>query len=85
MNRHSIVGTCTALLGILGLIFLLSGDSHFPIHQWPYEAYQGLVFSFVWGFGISPTIGHLYSVFVIVTVTVLSFAIGHKLSRIFSR
>ncbi|HAS8304312.1 TPA: hypothetical protein I7792_21355 [Vibrio vulnificus] len=55
--------------------------SHFPLLVWPYEAFQGLVFSFVWGFGVSTTVGYLFSIIVTVTVAVVSFALGHKLSR----
>ncbi|WP_347369152.1 hypothetical protein, partial [Vibrio vulnificus] len=53
----------------------------FPLLVWPYEAFQGLVFSFVWGFGVSATVGYLFSIIVTVTVAVVSFALGHKLSR----
>ncbi|EPX4135771.1 hypothetical protein ACW0FU_004311, partial [Vibrio vulnificus] len=55
--------------------------SHFPLLVWPYEAFQGLVFSFVWGFGVSTTVGYFFSIIVAVTVAVVSFAVGHKLSR----
>ncbi|EEX92641.1 hypothetical protein VIOR3934_04619 [Vibrio orientalis CIP 102891 = ATCC 33934] len=85
MNKHIYFGSFTSLLGLLGLIILLTSDSHFPIAQWPYEAFQGLVFSFVWGFGVSTLVGHIYTIFVIVTVLVVSFAIGHKLSRLITR
>ncbi|WP_394125725.1 hypothetical protein [Vibrio hepatarius] len=85
MNKHNIFGSFTSLLGLFGLVMLLVSDSHFPILQWPYEAFQGLVFSFVWGFGVSTLVGHLYAVLVIVTVMVVCFAIGHKLSRLLTR
>ncbi|ADV86442.1 hypothetical protein VVMO6_01420 [Vibrio vulnificus MO6-24/O] len=40
-----------------------------------------MVFSFVWGFGVSTTVGYFFSIIVAVTVAVVSFAVGHKLSR----
>ncbi|MEK0272633.1 hypothetical protein WM008_23785 [Vibrio vulnificus] len=63
------------------LVFVIMDGSHFPLLVWPYEAFQGLVFSFVWGFGVSATVGYLFSIIVTVTVAVVNFALGHKLSR----
>ncbi|MFM2590295.1 hypothetical protein [Vibrio sp. TBV020] len=85
MNKNVWVGILTALLGLVGLIFLMAAESHFPIVQWPYQAFQGLVFSFVWGFGVSAVVGHIYASFVVITVAIVSFAIGHKIARIFSK
>jgi len=81
MNKNVLCGILAALLGLTGLIFLLASDSHFAISQWPYEAFQGLVFSFVWGFGVSTIVAQVYSGLVVITVAVVAFAIGHKLSR----
>ncbi|KOO16758.1 hypothetical protein AKJ18_01425 [Vibrio xuii] len=82
MNKNVLFGILASLLGLTGLIFLLASDSHFAISQWPYEAFQGLVFSFVWGFGVSTIVAQVYSCLVVITVAVVSFAIGHKLSRL---
>ncbi|EGQ9279728.1 TPA: hypothetical protein I7759_22070 [Vibrio vulnificus] len=81
MNRHNIIGLLSSVLSLSTLVFVIMDGSHFPLLVWPYEAFQGLVFSFVWGFGVSTTVGYLFSIIVTVTVAVVSFALGHKLSR----
>ncbi|EGR1514756.1 hypothetical protein [Vibrio vulnificus] len=81
MNRHNIIGLLSSVLSLSTLVFVIMDGSHFPLLVWPYEAFQGLVFSFVWGFGVSATVGYLFSIIVTVTVAVVSFALGHKLSR----
>ncbi len=81
MNRHNIIGFLSSVLSLSTLVFVIMDGSHFPLLVWPYEAFQGLVFSFVWGFGVSATVGYLFSTIVTVTVAVVSFALGHKLSR----
>ncbi|MVB16769.1 hypothetical protein D6V29_18725, partial [Vibrio cholerae] len=80
MNRSSMFGIVASLLGLAALIFTVIAGSHFPVIQWPYEAYQGLVFSFVWGFGVSATVGYLLSILVFIGVAVVCFAVGHKIS-----
>ncbi|EOV9337036.1 hypothetical protein ACN5W2_004185 [Vibrio vulnificus] len=81
MNRHNIIGLLLSVLSLSTLVFVIMDGSHFPLLAWPYEAFQGLVFSFVWGFGVSATVGYFFSIIVTVTVAVVSFALGHKLSR----
>ncbi|RZR03534.1 hypothetical protein D8T43_21950 [Vibrio vulnificus] len=81
MNRHNIIGFVSSVLFLSTLVFFIMDGSHFPLLVWPYEAFQGLVFSFVWGFGVSATVGYLFSIIVTVTVAVVSFVLGHKLSR----
>ncbi|HDY7823514.1 TPA: hypothetical protein RQK13_004438 [Vibrio vulnificus] len=81
MNRHNIIGFLSSVLSLSTLVFVIMDGSHFSLLVWPYEAFQGLVFSFVWGFGVSATIGYFFSIIVAVTVAVVSFALGHKLSR----
>ncbi|EGR1045565.1 MULTISPECIES: hypothetical protein [Vibrio] len=81
MNRSTMFGIMASLLGLAALIFTVMDGSHFPVIQWPYEAYQGLVFSFVWGFGVSATVGYLLSILVFIGVAVVCFAVGHKISR----
>lgn len=82
MKKENLIGLVTALVSLLALIYLLAGDSHFPIIQWPYQALQGLVFSFVWGFGVSASVGYAYSILLTLGVCIIFFAIGHKLTRI---
>ncbi|HDY8146150.1 hypothetical protein QX220_21390 [Vibrio vulnificus] len=81
MNRHNIIGFLSSVLSLSTLVFVIMDGSHFPLLVWPYEAFQGLVFSFVWGFGVSTTVGYFFSIIVAVTVAVVSFAVGHKISR----
>jgi len=81
MNIATIFGVLTSLLGLSGLIFVLVGDSHFPVSQWPHEAFQSLVFSFVWSLGVRDSVGYLASAIVVIVVLVVCFAIGYKLSR----
>lgn len=81
MKKETLSGLVLSLLGLLGLIYLLAGDSHFPLIEWPYQALQGLVFSLVWGFGVSPAIGYSYAILLVVALCVICFALGHKLAR----
>lgn len=81
MSRENFTGLLFVLISLADMTYLLAGDSHFPLLQWPYQAFQGLVFSLVWGFGVSTTVGYVYSVLITVTIAVISFAIGHKLAR----
>ncbi|HAS8362692.1 TPA: hypothetical protein I7715_22370, partial [Vibrio vulnificus] len=76
MNRHNIIGFLSAVLSLSTLVFVIMDGSHFPLLVWPYEAFQGLVFSFFWGFGVSATVGYLFLIIVTVTVAVVSFALG---------
>ncbi|NIY85188.1 hypothetical protein [Vibrio hepatarius] len=85
MIRHNLIGFLLSFFVLITLIFVMMDGTHFPLLQWPYEAFQGLVFSFVWGFGVSTTIGYFFSILVVATVLVVSFALGHKLSRCFGR
>ncbi len=82
MNKPSIFGLVFSLLTLVGFTMFMVSGTDFPVWRWPYEAYQGLVFSVVWGLGVSPTIGYLFSAMVVVTIFVVSFAIGHKLARL---
>ncbi len=81
MNRHNIIGFLSSVLSLSTLVFVIMDGANFPLLVWPYEAFQGLVFSFVWGFGVSTTVGYFFSIIVAVTVAVVSFAVGHKISR----
>ncbi len=58
MNRPNIIGFLSSVLSLSTLVFVIMDGSHFSLLVWPYEAFQGLVFSFVWGFGVSTTVGY---------------------------
>lgn len=85
MNRANLVGLLFTFASLAGAIFLLAADSHFTVIQWPYEAFQGLVFSIVWGFGVSATIGYVYAILITLTIAIVSYAIGHKVGRLGSQ
>ncbi len=53
MNRHNFIGFLSSVLSLSTLVFVIMDGSHFPLLVWPYEAFQGLVFSFVWCLGNS--------------------------------
>ncbi|OCH38332.1 hypothetical protein [Aliivibrio fischeri] len=82
MKRATLFGLLASLLGLVGVIWLLAGGSHFPVYQWPYEALQGLVFSVVWGFGLSVLMGYVVSLLIVFVVLIACFSIGSKLSDI---
>lgn len=75
-------GVLTTLFGLASVSYLLVADADFVLIEWPYEAFQSLVFSIVWGFGVSKTVGYVYSALIVTTIAVVSFAIGHKLHRL---
>ncbi|MEF1227381.1 hypothetical protein QTO05_11520 [Vibrio fortis] len=79
MKTRVCVGLLVAISLVSALIFLLAGDSHFPVTQWPKEAYLGLVFSVVWGGGVMASVAYVFSAMVFVTVAVVGYAIGYKI------
>ena len=81
MNKAKIFGILTALLGLGGLIVLLVKDAHFPVSQWPYEAFQGLLFFFSWVFGFSESTSHWVSAIFIMLVSAFCFWLGYKIYR----
>lgn len=84
MNRAAVFGVLTSLLGLGGLVRLLSVGSHLPVIQWPSEAFDGLVFFFAWTFGLPDGIAWLASAVVFVAVAVGCFVIGYRFARLFS-
>lgn len=81
MNKARVIGSLTSLLALLGLIYLLASDSQAPVIQWPYEAYQGLVFTLGWGFGVPESISYLVAAVLVMAVLIVCYLIGHKLAR----
>ncbi|MBW3695028.1 hypothetical protein EK599_04955 [Vibrio sp. T187] len=81
MNRTNLCSLIAALLGTIGLIYLVVGGSSFPIDQWPTQAFQDIVFSLVMGFGVSKYIAYAYATMIFVTVFTVSYALGHKFSQ----
>ncbi|KXI24545.1 hypothetical protein [Photobacterium sanguinicancri] len=85
MNKMVASGVFGGLIPVLGLIVLLAGDSHFPVMKWPLEAFQGLVFSLVWGLGISQYLAYFFSAMLFITLFAVGYAIGCKIYRRLSR
>ncbi|KMV31428.1 hypothetical protein L4D00_12825 [Photobacterium swingsii] len=81
MNKQLTSGILGGLIPVLGLILLLAGGSHFPVIEWPFEAYQGLVFSLVWGLGISQYLAYFISAMLFITLFAVGYAVGCKLYR----
>jgi len=79
MNKQTLCSFGAALLGILGLIYLVI-DSSFPVSQWPIQAFNDIVFSIVMGFGVSKYVGYAYAGMLFIGVAVIAYAIGFKLS-----
>lgn len=83
MKKATLLGLLSSCLGLIGIILLLAGGSHFPVYQWPYEALQGLVFFVVWGFGFPIIIGYVVALLIIAIVLMACFYLGKKLSVCF--
>lgn len=81
MNKAIITGFFTSLLGLIGLIAALSIGSHFPMYRWPYDAFQGIVFSLAFGLGFSETVSYAVTSAFIFLIAIIFFIIGAKLSR----
>ena len=81
MNKSTVVGFLTSFLALAGLIAALSHGSHFPIYQWPYEALQGIVFSFAFGLGFSVPLSYTVTLFLISLLLITFFMLGVKLAR----
>ena len=81
MNKARVIGVLTSLLTSIGLIHLLAAASQAPVVQWPYEAYQGLVFTLGWGFGVPESISYLVAAVLVISVLVVCYLLGHKLAQ----
>jgi len=81
MNKVRGFAVLTSLLALVGLIYLLASGSQAPVIQWPYEAFQGLVFTLAWVLGLPASISYLVAAFVVMIVLVVCFLIGHKFAR----
>ena len=82
MKKAKISGVLTALLGLGFLIFLLVKGANFPASQWPYEAFQGLLFSFSWVFGFSENTSYLITAIFVISMAALCFFLGYKIHHI---
>jgi uncharacterized membrane protein len=81
MDKARVFGFLASFFTLIGLIALLSAGSHFPVYQWPYEAFQGLVFALAWGFGFSVGISYLVSTVFVLLLLIIAFITGTKASR----
>ena len=81
MDKARVFGLLASFFTLIGLIALLSAGSHFPVHQWPYEAFQGLVFALAWGFGLSVGLSYLVSTVFVLLLLIIAFITGTKASR----
>jgi len=84
MNRRTVFSLLFALMGLFGLIFLIVDSANFAVTHWPQQAFQDIVFSLVMSFGVSKYIAYAYTGMMFITVAVVSYAIGFKVSGLFS-
>ncbi|WP_122034716.1 hypothetical protein [Aliivibrio sp. EL58] len=81
MNKATTMGMLISFLGLIGLITAMSIGSHFPIYQWPYEAFQGIAFSLSFGLGLSVSISYIVTCVLVFIAASVFFMLGAKLSR----
>ena len=81
MDGTRAFGMFTSLLTLVGLIYLLALDSQEPVILWPYEAFQGLVFTLGWGFGVPEKISYLVAGILVVVLLTACYLLGHKFAR----
>lgn len=81
MNKAKVFAVLVSLLGLVGLIRLLTAHADYPISQLPYEAWQGLAFSLAWGFGVPESIVYWVSALFVATLLVVFFLLGSKFWR----
>lgn len=81
MNKATIMGMVISFLALIGLITAMSTGSHFPIYQWPYEAFQGIAFSLSFGLGLPVSISYAVTCVLFVIIASVFFMLGAKLSR----
>ncbi|MBJ6138142.1 hypothetical protein [Marinobacter litoralis] len=80
MNRSILFGICSSILGLIGLIFLFTASSNLPVHQWPVEAFQGLVFTLVWAVGVPESLAYPAAALSVLAVLAVLFVVGKKAS-----
>ncbi len=83
MNRHTTTGVLFSLLSLSTLVYIMMNGSNMSLLRWPYEAFQGLAFALVWGFGISVVAGYSTAIIFVMSVVIGSFLLGRKLSGYF--
>ncbi|MGB5854236.1 MAG: hypothetical protein WBH20_03075 [Oceanisphaera sp.] len=79
MNKAVIFGMFTALLGLMWMISVLVAGSNASVIELPYEAFQGLVFFFVWGLGFPIVLGIAVTGLCIAAVLLFGFTVGYQL------
>lgn len=82
MHRSILFGIFSSILGLIGLILLFTASSNLPMHQWPLEAFQGLVFSLVWAVGVPESLGYFAAALSVLIVLVLLFVAGRIISKL---
>ena len=80
MSRSMFFGIFLSTLGLIGLILLFTASSNFPVHQWPFEAFQGLVFTLVWAVGVPESLAYPAAALSVLAVLVVLFMVGKKIS-----
>ncbi|MBF7053098.1 hypothetical protein IOC61_07150 [Halomonas sp. KAO] len=85
MNQRTAIGLLTAVTGVALLVVVLNHGTHLPAYRWPWEAFQGLVFSFAWGLGVSPVLAYLLAALTFATVFIICFIPGYQVARCFER
>ncbi|MEP3563136.1 MAG: hypothetical protein ABJM19_15840 [Marinobacter sp.] len=83
MKRSILFGIFSSFIGLICLVLLFAAGSNLPVSQWPFEAFQGLVFTLVWGMGVPESLGYLVSGITVLMVLAVFFAAGKRLSRLF--
>ncbi|MDD9194661.1 hypothetical protein PVK62_02280 [Aliivibrio sp. S3MY1] len=81
MNKATIMGMIISFLGLIGFITAMSIGSHFPIHQWPYQVFQGIAFSLSFGLGLPVIISYTVTCVLFFIVASVFFMLGAKLSH----
>ena len=81
MRKDVVIGLFCMVFSLLGVIFVLAGDSQTPVSHWPLEAFEGLVFSLAWGLGLSDLNAIVLSLMLINLFAFIAFVVGRQLSR----
>lgn len=83
MSKSRVFGVMVSLAVLCGLIYWLNVGSHYPVIQWPYEAYQGVAFFFAWALGVPESLSYVVAAGAVIIMLSLCFWVGQTVFRLY--
>ena len=85
MSTARLFGIVAAILGLIGLVALFTAGIPTPLFERPFEAFQGLAFTFGWMTGAPAWLAYLLSTLVFAIIAWVCYKLGSAIGRLLSR